>query len=136
MKFFSKLPHNLIISATIILTGYSLFTLVPEIKRVMKIWGQPAVMPGAHFIELKSKLNNPEIIGFLTNKDTSSEKNDGEFLRAQYTFAPIALDLNKAQTINIISATSKEALVAILEENRLKPIFINKYGKTIAVRYR
>ncbi len=123
-----------VLCSAIILTIISFYTLTPEIIKVRKNWSNDKPYPGAAFLDLKDKLKSLKIAGYLTNKDVSSEKNDGEFLMAQYALAPIVLDLGQTHTVNIISTTSKEALVAILQQHKLKPLYINKHGKTIAIK--
>lgn len=50
--------------------------------------------PGMEFKELKHFLYGARTAGFLTDKDMSPEKNDGQFLGAQFMLAPTTLKLN------------------------------------------
>lgn len=112
----------------------SINSLTSDIKEVAKLSKKHPIQPGFAFNNLKQNLKPFKTVGFLTSKDMSSEDNDGEFLMAQYALAPISLDLNTVRKVNIISPTSKKDLMAILKKNNLRPLSVNKHGKTIAVK--
>ena len=91
--------------------------------------------PGYEFLDLKEILSNTAIIGFLTNKNMSSEKNDGQFLKAQYILVPTVLDLgNDNYNRVIIDATSLIAAFDIMQKMGAVPVYVNQYEKILAER--
>ena len=89
--------------------------------------------PGMEFADFKEKLSGVKRVGFLTNKDMSPERNDGQFLAAQGTLAPIILDLNNPNhswiildCIHLIPAYLK------MKEIDATPVYTNKFGKILA----
>lgn len=129
-----KTTQIAILGIALALWGYSIFSLIPEINKVINTPKKSPIKPGFAFDDIHPKLSQQKIVGFMTTKDMSSEKNDGEFLMAQYALAPIALDLNHVQDINILSPTSKEDLIGMLKQYNLKPLNVNQFGKTIAIK--
>ena len=91
--------------------------------------------PGYEFVNFKSFLKGVKEVGFVTDKDMSPEKNDGQFLMAQHALAPIILDLNNPNhEFIIIDSTS--LIVALDMNQRLNAHFIqvNEFSKILAQR--
>ena len=84
------------------------------------------------FEDFIEKLKNVRRVGFLTDKDMSPERNDGQFLAAQYVLAPVALDLDNAgpeytilDYLNPVSAEqARRNLKAVV-------VFKNQYNKVL-----
>ena len=94
----------------------------------------PNFEPGYEFEDFKDKIKGEKIIGFLTNRDTSAEKNDQEFLLAQYMLAPVILDLNNPQhKLLILDYTSPIFLGYKLKELSAVRLYDNSFNKVLAV---
>lgn len=91
--------------------------------------------PGLQFADFKDALKGIRQAGFVTNKELSSENNDGQFLMAQYMLAPTVLELNASNNkYNILDCTSETHIVYALKSLGAAPLKINKYGKMLAVK--
>lgn len=91
--------------------------------------------PGLQFADLKDALKGVREAGFVTNKDLSSENNDGQFLMAQYMLAPTVLELNAVNNkYNVLDCTSETHIIYALKSLNALPLKINKYGKMLAVK--
>ena len=97
----------------------------------------PAVFaePGIEYIDFKPLLKGIHRVGFLTNKNTSAEHNDGQFLKAQYMLAPVVLELrDENQSLLVIDPTSLIPAFDIMQRLNAVPILVNPYGKVLAQR--
>ena len=91
------------------------------------------IEPGYEFSDLKEMLSQAKSVGFLTNKDMSPERNDGQFLAAQYMLAPIILDLNSSNhDFVILDYTGPKAAFEKMREIKAVPIFTNPFNKILA----
>ncbi|MFA5059569.1 MAG: hypothetical protein WC676_02980 [Candidatus Omnitrophota bacterium] len=89
--------------------------------------------PGFEFARFKKYLKNERIIGFLTDKDMSSERNDGQFLSAQFALAPTVLDLNGlSHQFFIIDATNLVNASEMTKKLNLNPLHVNEHEKILA----
>ena len=121
----------LVISALIYNSFISISGIVMQIKR----GNFRSSEPGLQYSDFKESLSGVKEAGFVTNKDLSSEKNDGEFLMAQYILAPTVLDLNASRhKYNILDCTSEKHILFALKNLNARPIKINKYGKILAIK--
>ena len=94
---------------------------------------QKPIEPGYEFTDLKEKIFLLKRIGFLTNKDMSSERNDGQFLAAQYVLAPVVLDLdNPHYPFVILDYTGLIPAFDEMEAIGANPIYVNEYSKVLA----
>ena len=94
---------------------------------------QKPIEPGYEFADLKEKIFLLRRIGFLTNKDMSPERNDGQFLAAQYVLAPVVLDLdNPNYQFLILDYTGLVPAFDKMEAIGADPIYINDYSKVLA----
>ena len=92
-------------------------------------------IPGQEFADLAEYLKGVKTAGFLTDKDMSPERNDGQFLAAQYTLAPVVLDLNNPDhELVILDCISIPSAFDLMELTHRVPLFINPYGKILAKR--
>ena len=91
--------------------------------------------PGFEFAGFKEKLSGLKRVGFLTNKDMSPERNDGQFLGAQYMLAPVVLDLgNPRYRWVILDCTSLIPAFDMMQEIKAAPIDVNEHSKVLAER--
>jgi hypothetical protein len=89
---------------------------------------------GIQFADFIPLLKGETKIGYITNKDLSSESNDGQFLQAQYALAPIVLDLNgKSNKFNIIDCTDQRSIMYALQQTNSIPVKLNQYGKILSI---
>lgn len=88
--------------------------------------------PGEEFKELKDFLRNVKKTGFLTDKDMSPEKNDGQFLGAQYILVPTILSLNDASPeFIILDYQSLLAAYQKIKEMNAVIVMTTPYGKIL-----
>ena len=88
--------------------------------------------PGYEFGDLKQKLPAVRKAGFLTDKDMSPERNDGQFLAAQFIFAPIMLELNNPHhEFIILDYTSLQAALDAMKKDNIHTVYINGHGKIL-----
>ena len=93
---------------------------------------RPVVEPGTEYNDFKSVLAEIPRIGFLTDKDMSPERNDGQFLAAQYILAPTILDLNNPNyTYVLLDCTNLLETQELIHRYDLQIVYMNKYGKTL-----
>lgn len=92
------------------------------------------VNPGREFSDFQKALQDIEHVGFLTNKDMSSERNDGQFLAAQYILAPTILNLGCLERLIILDYTNPELAMKKITEINAVPVYTNPYGKILAQR--
>ena len=91
--------------------------------------------PGAQFADFKDKIKGEKIVGYMTNRDSSPEKNDQEFLMAQYMLAPTVLDFNNSNhKFLILDYTSPIFLAYEIKNLNVRPVYDNKFDKVLAVR--
>ena len=119
-----------LISALITL---NLFFLVKGIAQQLTGPEQIMLEPGFAYLEIRDRLKGIEKIGFLTNKNMTSEGNDGDFLMAQYMLAPTALDLNNPDhELSVLVYTDLMYLQYALKDLNASPVYWNKYGIVLA----
>lgn len=82
--------------ALVLATINSFFLFKVTSKAAVKNKFQIYTVAGNEFADFKNKISTIEHVGYLTDKDMSPEKNNGQFLGAQYMLAPVILDLNNA----------------------------------------
>lgn len=88
---------NLWLLGALMIVGANIKHLAPAYTARLSAPARPLPAPGALFEEFKPFLKNARVVGFLTDKDMSPERNDGVFLMAQYALAPVTLELNNAE---------------------------------------
>ncbi len=111
----------------------SFFLIKVTAKAAVKNRFEPPFVAGYKFFDFVPRLSGVERAGFLTDKTMSPEKNDGEFLGAQYMLAPVILDLNNTHHrylildyTNLIDASKK------LKEIKAKAILMTREHKILA----
>ncbi len=132
-----KIPYlsKFLIGALVILIVSNLVLNFISIMAQITTVANRSVEPGFQYFDLKEKLEDYDIVGFLSETTPTPEDNDGRFMMAQYILAPILLDLNNpAHHINIIDASTPQKAGSILSIIKGKPIYINPFGKIIVER--
>ncbi|HOW35552.1 MAG TPA: hypothetical protein PL155_03990 [Candidatus Omnitrophota bacterium] len=132
------------LNSKLILTAFLLFVISLNFSSLKEAYRSVAFhrasrifrkSPGFEFADFKDKLTGINAIGFLTDKNMSPERNDGQFLAAQYTLAPVILDLNNPNyRLNILDCTNLADAFGIMQGISAEPAFINPYGKILAQR--
>ena len=112
-----------------------LFILKDSSRALTRRPGENIQYPGYEFQDLRQKLPAVRRAGFLTDKDMSPERNDGQFLAAQFIFAPAVLDLNNPHhEFLILDYTSLPAALDAMKKNDIRTLYINGYGKILGRR--
>ena len=94
----------------------------------------PVYEPGYQFADFKDKVKGEKIIGYLTDRDSTPEKNDQEFLLAQYMLAPTILDLNNPDhKLLVLDFMKPMSLALTMRKHNLTHIYDNKFNKVLAV---
>ncbi len=133
IQYFCRLKIIFLL-AVFLTAGHNLFCLSKTFSASLKKQRhQIFVEPGREFADFREKLAEVKRVGFLTNKDMSSEGNDGQFLAAQYMLAPIILDLdNSSHPFTILDSTGLISSFDTMNKLGLEPAHINEYGKVLA----
>jgi hypothetical protein len=126
----------LLLLIAILVLAYSSFISITGVVMQIKTGNKRySTEPGLQYTDFKEALSGVRNAGFVTNKNLSSEKNDGEFLMAQSILAPTVLHLNASKyKYNVLDCTSKEHLLFALKSLNAQPVAINKYGKVLAIK--
>src|SRR6185436_11011443 len=130
-----KISLQLILTLLIVaLVGLNLvYAVINVISKTVN--RKPIYAPGAQFEDIKKIVKNEKTIGYLTNRDITPEKNDQEFLQAQYILAPTILDLNNDNyRLLILDFTNPTFMLYKLKEIQAKPVYSNIYNKVVAIR--
>jgi len=125
-----KIPLIIVIALTFV-NFSSLFRAYRE--ALIQIRTNVILEPGTEFADFKDKISGAKIVGFLTDKDMSSERNDGQFLGAQYMLAPMILDLNNPyHEFLILDYIDLSYSFEKIKELNAIYLYTNKYGKSLA----
>jgi len=123
----------LILLLTIFLIGHSSFYLFIYIIQKLNDPKPTFVEPGYQFANFITELRGVKTAGFLTNKKLSREHNDGEFLQAQYLFAPTLLELHQTDHRYIImDYTDQVFAFYMLDKLKAKPLDHTGFSKILA----
>lgn len=96
---------------------------------------KPVFEPGYQFEDIRKILKQEKIVGYLTDRNISPEKNDQEFLLAQYMLAPTIVEVNNhSYQFLILDYTNPSAVINKLKEIKAKPIYKNMYNKVLALQ--
>ena len=92
----------------------------------------PKIEPGEAYRDIAKNLKELHVVGFHTDKNMSSEKNDGDFLMAQYMMAPIVLDYNNTELpIHILSYKNQNNALVLIKKLNGKLIYHNQFGRAV-----
>ena len=135
---FLRQPKNIFLLLAAVITAFNCFSLFDiYLETLNKSPGILPPEPGYEFADLKNRLKGIKRIGFLTNKDMSSERNDGQFLAAQYILAPTILDFDSQNyKLFVIDATGLIPAFDIMQSVGAEPLYVNRYSKILAEKLR
>jgi hypothetical protein len=94
---------------------------------------RPVLAPGEEYADLVPLVLGHKTVGYLTDLDLSPESvHTGNFLSAQYQFAPIRLDIgNQNHTYTVIDASNTLIAHNLMEHIPAAPVFLNRHGKLL-----
>ena len=93
----------------------------------------PYVFLGKKFTGLREMLKNTTSVGYYTDKNLDDNLSARQFAQAQYTLAPIVLDLhNTDHEFIIFDCDNEAAAVAKMKEIPAVPIKRNNFGIILA----
>ena len=134
MKTPSRKLEVIVILLTSIMVTVNLFYLVLNAVIRLKDKNTYLYEPGYQFTGIKSRILGIKKVGYLTNRNMSSEKNDPEFLQAQYMLAPTILDLNNAEhKFIILDYTDLKYMYYQMKTLNAMPLF-DQFGKVLVIR--
>ena len=130
-----KYIQTTIIALTSVLIAINFFFLfIYSMSRLSKI-DLPILEPGTQFESFREHLKGVDKIGYLTNKDSSPEKNDGAYLQAQYYFAPMIIELNNNHhRFNVIDYEEPMFIIYVFNDLKARRVANNEYGQALAER--
>ena len=124
--------QSLILFASACILGVNGFYLYAHTQTRLIDPNLAFVEHGWQFADFRDKLKGVRTIGFLTNKDMSSEKNDGEFLQAQYILAPTVLEINNtAHPLQLMDYTDQVFVFYMLKQLNAVVIHDNAFNKVL-----
>jgi hypothetical protein len=95
----------------------------------------PFVFGGEAFAGVKDLIQDEKYVSYITDKNLSVDKNIAEFSQAQFSLAPVILDLNNPNhRFLIINCESKPHAQAVLKYYQARPIRQNNLGVILAAR--
>ena len=91
--------------------------------------------PGSQFASFKEFTSAHKWIGYITNKQTSREHNDGFYLQAQYYLAPTIIDLGNADyPLVIVDSLDFDYIVNTIKILKGKRLANTEYGQALILR--
>jgi hypothetical protein len=119
----------------IVVISWNIIILTGKTVKQASSLGQPQIEPGIEFEGLKESLRNIPVAGFISDKNQSSENNDGRFMMAQYMLAPTVLDLqNTNHQYLILDLSTPQAAEYFLKKFNAKPIAMTVFGKILCLK--
>lgn len=93
----------------------------------------PYIFWGRQFEGLDGIVKDLAYLGYLTDKDLDEQLPAMQFSQAQYTLAPVILDLNNPRRpLVLIDASSETAALDLIREHGLRPLKRNRFGIMLA----
>ena len=128
----ATLPIFIIVVALLIVfnstASYKEIRLLRQIRRQV-----PYIFMGNKFLGLKAILKDAKSIGYYTDKNLDDNKPALQFAQAQYTLAPIILDLNNTNhSFVLFDCSSEEIALQKIKEAGLVPMKKNQFGIILA----
>ena len=126
--------HTLILFLAGAIVASNIFHLTVMIYR--NYWNEPLHLePGSQFARFKPYLQHTPKIGYITDKGTSRETNDGTFLQAQYFLAPTIIERNAIHhPFIMIDSTNKPYILRMVTILNAKGVAHNPYGQALLKR--
>jgi len=124
----------LIITALIIVLGSVQTTW--ELVKVTGLRQQhPFVFGGDAFTGVKDIIQGEKYVSYITDKNLNIDKNIAEFSQAQFSLAPVILDLNNPNhRFLLINCESKPHAQAVLKYYKAQPLRQSNLGVILAAR--
>jgi len=111
--------------------GFSLFKETYKIQKIKSVIPHQEV--GKKFYGLNTILKNIEYVGYYTDKDLKTLKNNKQLTEAQYIIAPTILDLNNTKHQYILFDCSNEE-IALKKIKKLGVIPLQKHQGLILTK--
>ena len=128
LRNFFLLPLAALIIVNIVVTGNKTYAQY-------QLRNSPSLEPGFQFSGLKKDLVDLRTVGYLTEKNISSENNDGQFMLAQYMLAPTVLDLNNPNhRYAILDCTRPETAAQLIKSLNGRVVSMTPFGKILIER--
>jgi len=114
---------------------YHTNTLLDEVTKLRKLRAiKPYAFAGEKFAGLQELLAGERYVGYYTDKDLDVNKDAQQFAQAQYTLAPVILDLNNTQHRYILfDCTSPDVALRTMKQVGALPLRRNQFGIILAV---
>ena len=127
-------PKHIFIALVSIILVLNAMQLGQELRRMKEIREKtPYIFIGVKFGGLKDILGNTSYIGYYTDKSMDNRVDALQFAQAQYTLAPIILDLNNTDHEYILFDCSQEQIAfEKIEEIGAIAIRKNQFGIILA----
>ena len=128
---------TLFLATMVLLAGVNTWQLLQAIQtqqRVRRII--PFNFLGTQFEGLQDIVQGADIIGYYTDKpiDNDHKANLAQFQQAQYTLAPIVLDLNNvAHPFVFFDCTNPANALSKIKQLNFTPVKVNKTGIILAI---
>jgi hypothetical protein len=118
----------------LLIIAFNTFNLHKEITALSKIRRQvPYRFMGNKFTGLREILGNVKYVGYYTDKNLDENQPAMQFAQAQYTMAPIILELNNtSHTYTLFDCSSEDIAMKKIQETGLAPIKRNQFGIFLA----
>jgi hypothetical protein len=135
LKAFPLSTKTFLVIIALIITFGSV-QAVRELIKVTELRQQnPFVFAGEAFAGAKSIIKDEKHVSYITDKDLAADKNIAEFSQAQFSLAPVILDLNNPNhRFLIINCDSPQRAKAVLQYYKARPVRQNNLGVILAVR--
>ncbi len=117
----------LLVAAVLCLNIFTLGKDILKMKQQRKTF--PYVFTGFKFSGLNDILRGVDYIGYYTDKDMDNRQDALQFSQAQYTLAPVILDLNNTQHEYVLfDCSSPKVALKKIKEIRAVPVRKNQFG--------
>lgn len=126
--------QNLLIAGSLIVLLVNTAALTREMAHIQQArQNSPYIFLGKKFSGLREMLKNTTSVGYYTDKNLDDNLSARQFAQAQYTMAPVVLDLHNTDHEFIIFDCDNEAAAAAkMKEIPAVPIKRNNFGIILA----
>jgi hypothetical protein len=130
------LSTKIFIAITALLVGWGSVQTIQELIKLTRLRQKnPFVFGGEAFTGIKDLIQGEKYVGYITDKDLKADKNIAEFSQAQFSLAPVILDLNNPNhRLLLINCESKQRAQAVLQYYKARPVRKNNLGVILAAR--
>jgi hypothetical protein len=130
------LSNKIFLGITALAITLGAFQSVMELQKLCVLRRQhPFIFGGEAFAGVKDLINGEKYVSYITDKDLKADKNIAEFSQAQFSLAPVILDLNNPNhRFLIINCESPLRAKTVLQYFHAKPIRQSNLGVILAIR--